>query len=108
VSRTSEEKTDPCVKQNRKGGATQDRRRGHGPRKDRRALKLCARTPRVQSESRRNSSTSCPVVVLLPFDHHVRGNAGVVRWPQSADNPLPGIRAEQCNVSHFNVPQGQN
>src|SRR5271169_5658581 len=69
---------------------------------------LCARTPFVQEESRRNSSTSCPVVVLLPFDHHVRGNSGVVRWPQSADDPLLGNRAKQRNVSHFNVAQGQN
>jgi hypothetical protein len=42
---------------------------------------LCARTPRVEAESRRHSSTSCPVVVLLPFDHHACGNSRVVRWP---------------------------
>ena len=70
--------------------------------------KLCARTPGRQAESQRNSSTSCPVVVLLPFDQHVRGNSGMIRWPQSADNPLPGIRAKHCNVSYFDVPQGQN
>lgn len=70
--------------------------------------KLCARTPRRQAESRRNSSTSCPVVVLLPFDQHVRGNSGMIRWPQSVNDSLSGIRAEQCNVSYFDVPQGQN
>src|SRR5271169_5053327 len=69
---------------------------------------LCAGTPCREAESRRYSSTSCPVVVLLPFDHHVRGNSGVVRWPQSANDPLLGIRAEQRNVSHFDVAQGQN